>query len=171
MLSRAPPVSGFEDSYMVLCDDPADSVCERDLETICPAGFHLCTPTEFNTLNDNWNYKINQDQRPVGEINCQGEGQSAAAGHFSLTATDGQLISLAVDRKKNNRNYHSSRPECNAYENSSSTCDSKHLSALCCSALSTCGDGVVQAPLEECDDGNKDNKDECFNSCSFRGNT
>jgi len=170
MLSRAYPVSGFEDSYMVLCDDPTDSVCEKDLETICPAGFHLCTPTEFNTLNDNWNFKIDVNQRPLGEINCQGNGQRAKAGHFSLKATHGRLISLAVDRYKNN-GWWSSRPECNGLENSSSSCDQKKDSALCCSALSTCGDGVVQAPLEECDDGNKDNKDECFNSCSFRGNT
>jgi len=168
MLSRAPPVSGFEDSYMVLCDDPADSVCERDLETICPAGFHLCTPTEFNTLNDNWNYKINKDQRPVGEINCRGKGQSAGAGHFTLNPTDGELISLAVYRTKNN-DFPSSRPECNAYENTRYDCSKKYLTALCCSALSTCGDGVVQAPLEVCDDGNKENNDECFNSCSLRG--
>jgi len=163
LVSRAPPVSGFESSSMVLCDDPTDSVCERDLETICPAGFHLCTPTEFNTLNDNWDVKINSKVRPVGEINCRGKGTSA--GHFSLTTTAGSLISLAVDKAKNNM-YGSSRPECPEYYGTVD-CNKKQFSALCCSALATCGDGVVQAPLEECDDGNKDNYDLCLNTCSL----
>ena len=29
----------------------------------------------------------------------------------------------------------------------------------------TCGDGVVQAGLEECDDGNDDDSDGCLTSC------
>merc|ERR1712013_77314 len=159
LISQAPPVEGLESSFMVLCDDPTDSTCEEDLETICPVGFHLCTALEFNALNDNWDFKINEKQKPVGEIFCRARG---GAGHFSLKPTHRNLIHLSSDTEENHT-HGSSRPACT----SSYGCNEKWLSALCCSNP-TCGDGVVQAPLEECDDANSSNDDDCLNSCSFR---
>merc|ERR1719233_2462350 len=159
LISQAPPVEGLESSSMVLCDDPTDSICEEDLQTICPGGFHLCTTLEFNALNNNWDLKINEKQKPVGEIFCR---SNRGAGHFSLKPTHRNLIHLSSDLDKNNI-HGSSRPSCT----SSYGCNEKWLSALCCSNP-TCGDGVVQAPLEECEDGNKSDDDDCLNSCSYR---
>jgi cysteine-rich repeat protein len=42
------------------------------------------------------------------------------------------------------------------------------VSALCCSSAPSCGDGVVQRPLKECDDGNSSDSDDCFNTCTWR---
>jgi cysteine-rich repeat protein len=57
--------------------------------------------------------------------------------------------------------YSSSRPEC--YSNLG--CDDKNNFALCCAPLATCGNGVVDHPEEQCDDGNKNETDGCFAHC------
>ena len=35
-----------------------------------------------------------------------------------------------------------------------------------CDLGERCGDGVVQSPMEECDDGNANDGDACHNDCS-----
>ena len=129
------------------------------MQTLCPVGFHLCTYLEFWSLNDNWSDSFDDKDRPVGEIYCR--GSSGNAGHFTLFGKE-----LSIDIKKNH-GFGSSRPECNQLYGGRS-CNEKHVTALCCSANPKCGDGVVQAPLEECDDGNSSNNDDCLNSCTFR---
>ena len=134
------------------------------MQTLCPVGFHLCTYLEFWSLNDNWSDSFDDKDRPVGEIYCNGKFGGAGAGHFTLGLGGGNALSK--DFTKNNW-FGSSRPECNQLYGGRS-CNEKHVTALCCSANPKCGDGVVQAPLEECDDGNSSNNDDCLNSCTFR---
>ena len=145
---------------MILCDDPQDQTCERDLLTLCPAGFHLCSHLEFNVLNDNWDVTVPKDQSPVGDIYCRLNG---GAGHFSLAHASSEPISLNVDQPSNCA-YGSSRPQCPT----SYGCASKLLTALCCSDNPACGNGVVEEPLEECDDGNTSDDDDCLSSCTWR---
>jgi len=162
LLSIAPAVQGYS-SRMVLCDDPLDQTCEQDQVTLCPQGFHLCTYPEFITLNDEWNVSISATQRPVGEIYCRAK---TGAGHFTL----GSLypypypISLDYDEPRNCW-YGSVRPQCPEYQHE---CNEKHVSALCCSSSLSCGNGVVDNPLEECDDGNNNDDDGCLSTCTFR---
>merc|ERR1719244_1670227 len=159
MVSEAPVVEGYENFKMVLCDDLQDKTCERDMEILCPSGFHLCTHLELGTLNDNWEEKFNisgrqSNGRPLGEIYCRGD--SGNAGHFTLGYGTGGNTDLSFDTKKNNW-FGSSRPSCNAYDNGSTDCNEKDAKALCCSQNPKCGNGVVEAPMEECDDGNDNN--------------
>merc|ERR1712183_632009 len=108
---------------MVLCHDPDDETCQKDLETLCPVGFHLCTYIEFNQLNDAWNITVPSTQRPVGEIYCR--SSSAGAGHFAVGY--GSTIHLDNDEPLNCW-ISSSRVSCP----SSYGCNDKHVSALCC---------------------------------------
>ena len=57
---------------MILCDDPQDETCEKDLENLCPPGFHLCFQPEFVALNDNWQYIVPSADTPVGGIYLAG---------------------------------------------------------------------------------------------------
>ena len=41
---------------MALCKDKSEATRERDFETLCPAGWHLCTPKQFNNRNDEWHF-------------------------------------------------------------------------------------------------------------------
>ena len=170
-MSVAPVVEGYEDYKMVLCDDPEDKTCEMDMQELCPSGFHLCTHLEFWTLNDNWKGELNATSiyhkgRPIGEIYCRENG--GTAGQFTLGESfyTHSHSKLSFDTKKNNW-FASSRPSCNAYENDYG-CDQKGAIALCCSHNPKCGNGLVEAPMEECDDGNNNNEDQCLNSCTFR---
>ncbi|NVB38299.1 hypothetical protein G6O69_10690 [Pseudenhygromyxa sp. WMMC2535] len=47
-------------------------------------------------------------------------------------------------------------------------CNERHAQALCCAPSPTCGNGVVDSPDEQCDDGNDDDGDACLSSCSWR---
>jgi cysteine-rich repeat protein len=47
-------------------------------------------------------------------------------------------------------------------------CNEQSTSALCCAPSPLCGNGVVDAPEEQCDDANFDETDDCLNSCSWR---
>jgi len=164
MVSQAPVVEGYENSKMVLCDDPKDETCERDMQTICPSGFHLCTHLEFWTLNDNWNETFTPPARPIGEIYCRKNGNGA--GHFTLgwgTAETGLTFDYNLRVW-----FGSTRPSCDKWGNGKDDCDQKDAIALCCSNNPKCGNGVVEAPMEECDDGNANNEDECLDSCTFR---
>merc|ERR1719369_2449583 len=75
LIYQAPAVPGFS-SVMVLCDDPSDQTCEKDMESLCPENFHLCSYLEFNALNDNWNTEVSSRKRPVGEIHCTSFGRT-----------------------------------------------------------------------------------------------
>ena len=153
---------------MVLCDDREDKTCEMDMQELCPSGFHNCTRLEFRTLNDNWKGEFNisgsHKGRPIGEIYCR--GYSGDAGHFTLGFRDGSS-KLSFDTEKN-QGLGSSRCPCNNYENTGKACNDKGAIALGCSHNPKCGNGLVEAPLEECDDGNNNNEDQCLNSCTFR---
>lgn len=47
-------------------------------------------------------------------------------------------------------------------------CNEQSTSALCCAPTPTCGNGIVDAPEELCDDANLVEADECLNSCGWR---
>ena len=166
LIYQAPAVPGFS-SVMVLCDDPSDQTCEKDMESLCPENFHLCSYLEFNALNDNWNTEVSSRKRPVGEIHCTSFGRT---GHFTLGNGVGSSSSSSTSKillskdKPLNCWISTSRPQCSA----PSGCDEKHVTALCCSNNLECGNGKVDTPLEECDDGNKNEDDACLNSCSYR---
>ena len=158
-VSVAPPVAGLS-SKMILCDEATNTVCEKDFASLCPIGFHLCSYVEFNALNDNWNYKWSSNKRPLGEIYCRGKSPSGnQGGHFT------KRWALMSDDEKNCL-ISSSRPECNGQ--AQWACDDQHATALCCSNNPSCGNGVVEPPLEECDDGNSNDDDTCLSTCTWR---
>ena len=47
-------------------------------------------------------------------------------------------------------------------------CNEQFASALCCAPTMTCGNGQVDPPEEECDDGNQDDTDACLSTCNWR---
>merc|ERR1711936_705740 len=166
-ISVAPSVAGLS-SKMLLCDEAANTVCEKDFASLCPIGFHLCSHVEFNALNDNWDYEWNpfgsssDDKRPLGEIYCRGKSPSGnKAGQFTM-----QSALMSHDQRMY-CNYGSSRPGCNEYEHTSA-CNQKEATALCCSENPSCGNGIVEPPLEECDDGNSNDDDTCLSTCTWR---
>ena len=143
---------------MMVCDDPNDATCEQDLEQLCPPTWHLCTYTEYNARNDGWNYPVGGGTIVVGEIYCR---QNSGAGHFTLGG--GNVTNLGQDTGMDC--YHgSSRDSCP----SNYGCNEQQDQALCCAPSPSCGDGQVNDPEEQCDDGNMDESDECLNSCAWR---
>ena len=58
----------------------------------------------------------------------------------------------------------SSRPSCTA----SYGCNEQIAFALCCAPNPLCGNGRVDSPEEECDDGNTNDADDCLRSCTWR---
>merc|ERR1712080_112272 len=93
---------------MVLCKDETQQTCEKDFESLCPTGWNLCTPKQFNNRNTGWNYNWWQDGagQPRGAIYCYydyGEAAHYAIGYSNpVLNTDQQL----------NCNWASSRPGC-----------------------------------------------------------
>merc|ERR1712080_325977 len=56
---------------MVLCKDMTMSTCEKDFETLCPAGWNLCTPGQFNNRNNGWDFNwLEANAKPLGVIYC-----------------------------------------------------------------------------------------------------
>ena len=147
---------------MVLCDDPTDTTCEEDMEILCPAGWGLCSREQHINRNAGWNVAtgaFGTGEVVVGEIYCRnGNG----AGHYTLGPYDG-VTSLSDDPPLN-CGYGSSRPVCP----SAFGCTEQEVRALCCAPTPTCGNGVVDAPEETCDDMNADETDACLNSCALR---
>ena len=47
-------------------------------------------------------------------------------------------------------------------------CNEQYAMALCCAPTPTCGNGLVDSPEEDCDDGNPDETDDCLSSCAWR---
>jgi len=157
--NNAVKVSTAPGGLAMVCDDPTNSTCEQDVESLCPANWHLCSDLEHNNRNSSWNFNI-RPPTVVGEIFCR---TGSGAGHFTLGTVGGET-SLGQDTVKN-CHFGSARPDsCNT----GFGCNEKQVQALCCAPSPLCGNGVVDAPEEECDDGNSDETDACLNSCSYR---
>ncbi len=124
-------------------------VCEQDYVMLCPKSWHLCSATEFNARNGNWNY--NPTKISLGSIRCRANN---SAGQYGFKSN------MTVDHADNCL-YSSSRPQCAGPLG----CDDKNNHALCCAPLLTCGNGVVDHPEEQCDDGNKSDSDACLANC------
>ena len=144
---------------MMLCDDPTDATCEEDFATLCPPGWDLCTHLQFANRNSGWSYSASQ--RTVGEIYCR---PSSGAGHFTMPDSGTGLPFTMSSSVAFNCYYGSSRPSCTAWYG----CNEQEAYALCCAPTTTCGNGVVNAPEEACDDANSDETDDCLNTCMWR---
>ncbi|TDG11390.1 midcut-by-XrtH protein [Seongchinamella unica] len=146
---------------MVVCDDPTNTTCEEDAETLCPVGMQLCNFDQYNERNDGWDYPVGGPTNPivVAEIFCRVD---SGAGHFTLGPYGG-VTNLGQDTTMN-CGYGSSRESCTATYG----CNEQSVQALCCFPSPTCGNGVVDSPEEQCDDGNADETDDCLNSCAWR---
>ncbi|MFT5457900.1 MAG: hypothetical protein ACI9K2_004403, partial [Myxococcota bacterium] len=145
------------DADAVVCKDPAAGTCEEDFGTLCPVDWHLCSREEFHNRNDGW-----ADPTPLpttlGTIHCRGAGGGSGAGHYTVsTAT------LGEDQVFNCW-YGSSRATCETGYG----CNETTSAALCCAPNPLCGNGVVDAPEELCDDGNRDETDDCLNNCWWK---
>ena len=145
-----------------VCDHPGNAVCEQDQVTLCPLNWHLCSVKELNNRNTGWNYAT-AGKVVVGEIYCR--SGNAGAGHLSLGPYD-NYTNLGNDAILN-CGYGSSRATCPANYG----CNEQQVEALCCAPAALCGNGVINAPEEECDDGNQVETDNCLNNCSFRNPT
>ncbi|MFO7566481.1 MAG: DUF4215 domain-containing protein [Enhygromyxa sp.] len=139
---------------MVVCDDPNNTTCEEDAETLCPLGWGLCSREQFINRNEGWDYPLDGNI-VVGEIYCRNSG---GAGHYTLSSG-----TLANDQAFNCW-YGSSRDSCP----SNYGCNETHVEVLCCAPTPTCGNGVIDHVEELCDDGNQAENDACLNSCSPR---
>lgn len=146
---------------MMLCDDPLDVTCEEDFGQFCPTDWHLCTMDEFNGRNAGWTYPTSNVNRALGVIYCRSGGSSA--GHFTVPDSGSPNSDLGQDEVFNCY-YGSSAPACV----SGFGCNEQEASALCCEDSPQCGNGVVDPPEEQCDDGNADDSDACLTSCAHR---
>ena len=144
---------------MIVCDDPNNQTCEEDMEDLCPANWGLCSYQQFVNRNANWNYAVGQTI-VVAEIYCRGGG---GAGHFTLGPYDNPGT-LATDIPMN-CGFGSSRPDSCP---SNYGCNELTVQALCCAPTGTCGNGMVNGPEEQCDDGNQNETDSCLNNCTNR---
>lgn len=143
---------------MEVCDHPNNAVCEQDVETTCPLNRHLCNFKEFNNRNANWNYPL-AGHVVVAEIYCRTGG---GADHLTLGPYG--INNLGQDSTMN-CGYGSSRPNsCPANYG----CNEQQVEALCCAPTPSCGNGVVDNPEEERDDGNQIETDAGLNACSWR---
>ncbi len=143
---------------MAICDDPANVVCEQDAETLCPAGWGLCTREQHIARNNAFDFPL-MGAVLVGEIHCRG---GSGAGHYTVGPYD-NVTNVNQDPPLN-CGYGSSRATCVTMYG----CNETHVSALCCAPSPTCGNGIVDAPEELCDDANAVETDECLNSCGWR---
>lgn len=145
---------------MMVCDDPTNSTCEQDVETLCPVGWQLCSYQQHAERNAGWSYPLYPAGNVVvAEIYCRSD---SGAGHFTL-GTINSPDDLGVDIPMN-CHYGSSRESCT----SNYGCNETAVQALCCLPSPSCGNGVIDSPEEQCDDGNQDETDDCLNSCTFR---
>lgn len=145
---------------MMVCDDPTNTTCEQDVETLCPVGWQLCSYQQHVERNAGWTYPLTPAGNVVvAEIYCRANG---GAGHFTLGTYEAPA-DLSVDIAQN-CHYGSSRDSCTATYG----CNETQVQALCCLPSASCGNGVVDSPEEQCDDGNQDETDDCLNSCTLR---
>ncbi len=150
------PLSISPGNDMVVCDDPTDQTCEQDFATLCPAGWNLCTMGQHHARNDAWSFA--PGAAALGEIGCRGAGGGNGAGHY--TVYSGRL---SIDEAFN-LYYGSSRSTCVTDYG----CNEQNAVALCCRPTATCGNGVVDSPEEQCDDGNLDDTDACLSTCWWK---
>ncbi len=150
-------------SNQAVCDDPNNVTCEQDAEQLCPTGWGLCTREQHNNRNEGFDYAVGGGMPPVvvGEIHCRAGG--GGAGHLTFGPYD-NITNLDQDMVLHNCGYGSSRDACPT----GFGCNELSVQALCCAPDPLCGNGVVDAPEETCDDANADEGDECLNSCSWR---
>ena len=140
---------------VVVCDDPADVTCEEDLATLCPGGWDLCTFEQYHNRNSTWT-GIATTQSTVGEIQCR---SASSAGMWRLVAGNNFGDDTGYSCVQG-----SSRDTCT----STFGCNEQQTAAFCCAPTGNCGDGIVDAPEELCDDGNKDETDDCLDTCTWR---
>ncbi len=140
-------ISVAPSNRMVLCQ--RNNLCEKDYELICPVGWHMCSNKEFNNRNTGWNHF--PAQNVFGGIRCR---ESGGAGQFGFKAN-------MMNDQPDHCQYSSSRSACPT----NAGCDFMGHYALCCAPSHLCGNGIVDGPDEECDDGNQVNTDACLNSC------
>jgi len=143
---------------MIVCDDPGNTTCEQNFASLCPLGWDLCTHLQHENRRSGWTFDVGS-RRALGEIYCRRSG----AGHFTVpdTGASSTVVGAAVPF---NCYFGSSRPSCTAGYG----CNETSATALCCAPTSTCGDGVVDAPEEDCDDANTDETDACLDTCAWR---
>jgi cysteine-rich repeat protein len=151
--SGAVQLSVAPGNNMMACQNV--NTCEQDYGTLCPIGWGLCSNKQFIARNTGWNFESNT--QTLGAIRCR--QQIGGAGHFTIGAN----LSLSIDHGDNCW-YGSSRPQCVANYG----CNEKGRVALCCAPTPSCGNGVVDSPEEECDDGNQNDGDPCFSNCINR---
>lgn len=143
---------------MVVCDDVDDGTCEQDMEQLCPVGWGLCSHAQFVERNDGWTYPVSAESVVVGEIYDRAAG---GFGHFTLGPFDnpGNLgRDIAI-----NCAFGSDRGQ---HGITAVGCNERTVQALCCAPSALCGNGVVDSPEEQCDDGNQDDSDGCLGSCA-----
>ena len=145
--NQATVVSIAPSNRAALCQRP--DVCEQDYAILCPKNWHLCSASEFNARNSDWNYS--PTKRSLGAIRCR---EDDSAGQYGFKS------GMAVDHADNCL-YSSSRPQCAGLFG----CDDKNNHALCCAPLPSCGNSQLDHPEEQCDDGNKLENDACLNNC------
>ncbi len=136
---------------IAVCQDADAEVCEQDFADLCGDGWHLCSGKEHVYKNDAMQVEL--DGIALGVARCRLVG---GAGHYTVS-------NFNVDGP-DNCEVGSSRPDCPT----SLGCNETMHSALCCSNIPSCGNGVVDEPLEECDDGNDEDYDDCSTSCASR---
>merc|ERR1712080_433055 len=75
---------------MVLCKDETEQTCQKDFESLCPAGWNLCTPAQFNNRNHGWNYNWEQAGAgyPLGVIYCFELYGADGADHYTIYYSD-----------------------------------------------------------------------------------
>jgi cysteine-rich repeat protein len=135
-----------------VCKDPSNATCEMDFATLCAPGWHLCSGTEHVQLNDGMIIELG-DISAVGVIRCRSQGGSGhyTSHDFNIDGPDSCEIG-------------SSRADCPT----NLGCNEGIHAALCCAPILSCGNGVIDDPLEECDDGNDDDFDACSSACANR---
>lgn len=152
--NQAEKISLAPSNRAILCQRP--NICEMDLAILCPKNWHLCGSTEFNARNDGWNYY--NSVSALGVIRCR---ENETAGQFTVPANFKPPINMGSFRLDNCATT-SSRPQC---ANAQLGCDEKGRYALCCAPLLSCGNGKIDHPEEECDDGNLMENDDCLKNC------
>ncbi len=135
-----------------VCKDSSGNTCEKDFASLCAPQWHLCSWTEHVKLNDGVYIQL-EDVPAVGVIRCRTLGGSGhyTSHDFSVDGPDSCEIGT-------------SRVDCPT----NLGCNETALAALCCAPIPSCGNGMIDADLEECDDGNDDDLDDCSNNCASR---
>jgi hypothetical protein len=123
-------ISNNPERTIAICDDSTDATCEQDFATICPVDWHLCSPTEYNSGNDNWQGTISSWL--LGEITCR---DGYGAGHYTLW----DLETAYSTDVPFNQHAGSSLPQCQ----SDYGCNEQQYYALCCY-----GEGNGEVPPE-----------------------